>query len=140
MGGPVPLLLAALAVSGLVALAWAAGFRGDAQLESEAEALDLAASLPGGFAGKDVLLSADRRHALIADAQGRLVLILPHGAHFTARRCDGAAAESQGTQLALHLHDRTVQIDAGKAADSWLKLLERAQPGKARPHHVQGRA
>ncbi|MFC3098260.1 hypothetical protein [Alteraurantiacibacter palmitatis] len=140
MGGPVPLLLAALAVGGLIALAWAAGFRGDAQLSDEAEALELAASLPGGFAGRDVRLSADRRHALITDAQGRIALILPHGAHFTARLCDGAAAEARGNQLVLHLGGRTFHIDGGEAADAWLNLLERSRPAEMRPHNAQGRA
>lgn len=127
MGGPVPLLLAALAVSGLVALAWAAGFRGDARLESEAEARELAASLPGGFAGKDVLLSADWRHALVSDARGRLALIAPHGANFTALLCTDATAEEEAGHLVLRLRGRTFQIDAGEGAGAWLNRLERAR-------------
>lgn len=127
MGGPLPLLLAALAVSGLVALAWAAGFRGNAQLENEAEARELAANLPGGFAGRDVLLSADRRHALVSEARGRLALIAPHGAHFTALLCTDATAEEEAGHLVLRLRGRTCQIDAGERAGAWLNRLERAR-------------
>jgi hypothetical protein len=129
MEGPLPVLGAGLAVLLLVLLAYRIGFRGTPQLEGKAEALALAQTLPGGFSADTILLTTDRRHALLADGAGRIALVSPHGAHFIARLFSNGAVIPLPLQQSLDLGfgHGLARIVVGEQLPEWLDLLQQAR-------------
>jgi hypothetical protein len=122
--GLLPLAGSALAVAALVALCWILGFRGTPRLEGEAEAIALARSVIGDFSPRTVLLSSDARNALLAADNGQLVLVMPHGAHFFARRLDmRVSVETKGSELHLATSHGPIRIQVGESLSAWLDLL-----------------
>ena len=122
------LLLVAGAAGGvalLVALAMQLGFRGVPELPDQREALALAAGLPGGFAAVETGIDATNRAALLADADGRIALVYPHGAHFIARLVPpGSGAVCDGGTLAIGMPSGPVRLELGPAAAKWAVLLQ----------------
>lgn len=116
------------AVALLVMLAWRWGFTGLPELRGEGEARQLADEVPGGFTAVALSLDRSRHGALLRDAAGRIVLVSPAGAHFTARLLgpDFKATRSDG-ELTLHGRGVSVRLDLGREAKDWEEAIARLE-------------
>src|SRR5688572_17886213 len=122
MGGPLPLALTLLAVMGLIGLVHLAGFVAQPSLDGMTEAAELARGLPGGFVATEVALAEDGRGALLCDAQGRVAVVAPLGAHFVVRLRDQdwrVAREFPG-QLSITGRDFSCSLRLGAREPPWL--------------------
>ena len=116
----------------ILALAWIAsklGLGGDTRIRDEAHLRDLAEEALCGFEPVDVAIDRSGMGALARDAQGRVMLLRRHGAHFASRLLDN------------HLHVRldrnlitvgtgerrfgTITLDLGDQAPAWAASLRR---------------
>ena len=116
-----------LAVAALVVIAWRLRLGGGARLSNEAEARELADNAICGFVADEVTLDADGKGALLRDADGRILLLRPHGVHFVARLLDGASTASrEGPVLTIATGDARFSassLDLGAAAEAWDKRI-----------------
>ncbi|TIX49365.1 hypothetical protein [Alteraurantiacibacter aquimixticola] len=116
-----------LAVLFLIGLARWLGFAGKPQLTDEAEAAALAASLPGGFAARDIALDCVGHGALLADADGRVAVIIPHGAHFMVRLAGpGLSVTRDATGITLVDPLWKFQLAIEDDQGFWIESLEKA--------------
>lgn len=98
------LLFSIAAIAGLVALAWALGFRNAPRL-TEAEAAAEAEAMLAGFRARDCLLAADGRAALLRGADGACALVAAKGDRWVVRRL--------GEDATLAIGDGELRIDCG---------------------------
>lgn len=102
---------------------------GDVRLRSEDEARELAEHAICGFDAVAVSLDRAGIGALLRDAQGRVMLLRRHGAHFAARLLDGhAAARLDHNFLTIGTGERrfgSVTLDLGPQAQVWASSLRR---------------
>lgn len=133
MAGLLPVVLALFAVLALVGLTRWLGFSRPAVLAGPEQARALAQSLPGGFRVADVIVARDRRGALLRDAQDRLALVAPIGAHFLVRTAETGwhLAREDGGRLAISGKDFSTIIDLGPDCGTWHALLSRQTGGAA---------
>lgn len=125
-------LVAQLAVS-LVAVflvAWlASGLGGDRRIRSEDEARKLADEAITGFAARELAIDRAGYGALLRDAEGRVLLLRRHGAHFAARLLDNhAGARLDRNFLTLTTSDPhfgSVTFDLGAKAQEWAGSFRR---------------
>ncbi|MEO1968860.1 MAG: hypothetical protein ABGW87_09130 [Sphingomonadaceae bacterium] len=75
-------LVAILALAGVAARL---RLGGDRRIGDEAEARRLADEAVSGFDAIDIAINRERTAALMRDAQGRVLLLRRHGAHFAGR-------------------------------------------------------
>ena len=116
--------LAAVAI--LVFLAWKWGFAGLPELRDEEEARALADEVPGGFIAIAVTLDVSHHGALLRDEAGRVVLLVPAGAHFIARLLGpGIEVARDGGELTLRGRDLSIRLELGPHADDWAKAIAR---------------
>lgn len=115
------------AISLLVLIAWWLGLGGRARIADEAEARALADDAVCGFEAVEIALDADGRGALLCDAQGRIMLLAPHGVKFAARLLDsGVTVERDGNRLVIAAAGQgfpKVSLELGEAAGAWDKRL-----------------
>lgn len=122
-----------VAIVALVIIAWRMRLGGTARLADEAEARELADNAICGFEAVELGLDAEGQGALLADADGRILLLAPHGVHFAARLIEpGSRIERNGARLAITTSDRTfppADLDLGDAARAWeLRLAALDRP------------
>ncbi|WP_054531227.1 hypothetical protein [Erythrobacter sp. SG61-1L] len=98
-----------------------------ARIADEAQACDLADNALCGFSAEHVTLAVDGRAALLCDSQGRIMVLVPHGALFVARLLDRTArALRNGTQLTVTGSDPTFPptiLDLGLEAEAWERRI-----------------
>ena len=82
--------LAAILV--LAGIAWGLKRGPERKLESEDEARRAAGEAVDGFDAIDLSLDREGRGALLADAEGHVLLLRPHGTHFAGRILTPAAS------------------------------------------------
>jgi len=115
------------AITVLVLIAWRMRLGGTARLADEAEARELADNAICGFEAVEIGLDSERKGALLADAEGRLLLLAPHGVHFAARLLEpGSKAKSDGPLLSIMTTNSTfplVQLQLGDAAQAWERRI-----------------
>lgn len=132
MTGPLPMALALLALLVLVALAHRLGFSASGKLTGPDHAAALAQGLPGGFDPVEIILSRDSRGALLREANGRVAIVVPVGAHFFVR----SAAEHWRVRMAtsgrleVRGGDLSAQLDLGDQSARWVAILDAAASGR----------
>ncbi|MFA9201400.1 MAG: hypothetical protein ACEQR8_09490 [Cypionkella sp.] len=116
----------------ILALAWLAlklGLGGDRRIESEAHLRELAEEALCGFDPVELAIDRAGLGALARDAQGRVMLLKRHGAHFAARLLDSYAhVRLDRHLLVVGTSDRRfgeVTLDLGEAAPAWAASLRR---------------
>lgn len=119
----------------ILVLAWLAhrlGLGGETRIASADEARTLADEAICGFEAQDVTIDRDGTGALLRDAQGRVLLLRRHGAHYAARLLDASTgAVVKDTRLTLTTAERrfgSVTLDLGAEAGEWAARL--SGPGR----------
>ena len=122
------------AVAAILALAWAAsrmGLGGDRRIRTEDDARALAEEAICGFEPVDMAIDRAGIGALLRDAQGRILLLRRHGAHFAARLLDSHAfARLDRELLTIGTDERRfgrVTLDLGPKAQVWAAGLRHLQ-------------
>lgn len=100
---------------------------GEATLAGEEDARALADNAICGFTAQEVAMDARGHGALLGDRYGRILLLAPHGVHFSARLLDaGASARLDGSTLLIETGEASfpiVRLDLGDAAGTWSERL-----------------
>ena len=116
----------------ILALAWIAlklGLGGDRRIRDEAELRMLAEEALYGFDPVEVAIDRAGLAALARDAEGRVMLLRRHGAHFVSRLLDGhAAVRLDRNYLVVGTNDRrfgVATLDLGDQAAAWAASLRR---------------
>lgn len=116
----------------ILALAWLArrlGLGGDARIRDEAHLRELAEEALCGFDPVDVAIDRAGLGALARDAQGRVMLLRRHGAHFAGRLLDSHLhVRLDRNLLAVGTGERrfgTITLDLGDEAPAWAASLRR---------------
>lgn len=116
----------------ILALAWIAlrlGLGGDARIRDEAHLRELAEEALYGFDPVEIAIDRAGLAALARDAEGRVMLLRRHGAHFAARLLDGHAhVRLDRTFLVVGTSDRRfgeITLELGDAAGAWAASLRR---------------
>ena len=118
-----------LAIFALAGLAWKLGLGGDLRIRDEAHARELAEEAVSGFEASEVTIDRAGHAALLRDAEGRVLLLRRHGAHFAARLLTGHAhARLDRNLLVIGTAERRfgeVTLDVGAEAQYWAASLRR---------------
>lgn len=116
----------------ILALAWVAlrlGLGGDARIRDDAHLRELADEALHGFDPVEVAIDRAGLAAIARDAEGRIMLLRRHGAHFASRLLDGHAhVRLDRNFLIVGTSDRRfgeVTLDLGDAAPTWAASLRR---------------
>lgn len=116
----------------IVALAWIAlrlGLGGDARIRDEAHLRELAEEALCGFEPVETAIDRAGFAALARDAEGRVMLLRRHGAHFASRLLDGHThVRLDRNFLVVGTSDRRfgeITLDLGDAAGAWAASLRR---------------
>ena len=116
-----------IAILVLSAIAWGLKLGPERKLESEAQARLVADYAIDGFEPVDVSLDSHGRGALLQDAEGRILLLRPHGTHFAGRLLTAAAtARIEGDTLNIDTSEkrfgpaRLTLVDA----TAWVQRIE----------------
>ena len=116
----------------ILALAWIAlklGLGGDRRIRDEAELRVLAEEALCGFEPVELAIDRAGLAALARDAEGRVMLLRRHGAHFASRLLDGHANVRLDRHfLIVGTSDRRfgeVTLDLGDDASAWAASLRR---------------
>lgn len=116
-----------LAVLLLVLVAWRLRLGGEPRIADETEARELADHALCGFDAVEVALDLAGRGALLRDADGRMVLLAPHGNRFVGRLLDASArARTDEGQLVVTTGERRlapVTLELANAA-AWCGAIE----------------
>jgi hypothetical protein len=119
----------AFAVVLIALLAWKLGLGGDRRLRDEATARRLAQEAVWGFEATEITLDRAGIGALLRDADGRVMLLRRHGAHFAARLLDRSADARLDRQfLTIATPDRSfgkITLDLGTQAQVWAGSFRR---------------
>jgi hypothetical protein len=126
------LIQMAASLAAIIALAWIAlrlGLGGDARIRDEAHLRELADEALHGFDPVEVAIDRAGLAAIARDAEGRIMLLRRHGAHFASRLLDGHAhVRLDRNFLVVGTSDRRfgkVTLDLGDAAAPWAASLRR---------------
>lgn len=118
-----------LAICALAAVAWKLGLGGDLRIRDDAHARELAEEAESGFEAADVAIDRAGHAALLRDADGRVMLLRRHGAHFAARMLTGHAhVRLDRHALVVGTGERRfgeVTLDLGGQAQYWAASLRR---------------
>jgi len=116
----------------IILLAWLAGvlgLGGDIRLRDRDEAIALARTAICDFTPVDIVLDRAGIGALMRDAEGRVMLLRRHGAHFAARLIkDHEGSRLDRNLLTVATGDRffgSVTLDLGAEAQTWAGSLRR---------------
>ena len=116
-----------VAILALAAIARAMKLGPERTLKSREEALEAAEESVSGFSAVALALDADGRGALLRDAQGRVLLLRPHGTHFAGRVLTAAArARLEGDALVIDTAEKrygTARLRVDDA-DAWMQAIE----------------
>ena len=115
------------AIVALVLIARWLRLGGTARIAGQAEARELADNAVCGFAPSRIDLDAAGEGALLRDEDGRIMLLAPHGMHFSARLLTGSArAVIEGEVLVVRSGERWMppaRLRLGENADYWSKAI-----------------
>ena len=118
-----------VAVLLLSACAWKLGLGGDMRIRDEDQARRLAGEAIWGFDAVDIGLDRAGIAALLRDAQGRVMLLRRHGAHFAARLIESHTSVRLDrnflTIAAAEPSFGAVTLDLGANAQVWAGSLRR---------------
>ncbi|ANY18824.1 hypothetical protein A6F68_00289 [Tsuneonella dongtanensis] len=116
----------------ILALAWIAlklGLGGDTRIRDDDHLRELAEEALCGFDPVDIAIDRAGLAALARDADGRVMLLRRHGAHFASRLLDGHAHVRLDRHfLIVGTSDRRfgeITLDLGDAASAWAASLRR---------------
>lgn len=116
----------------ILLLAWTAhklGLGGDARIRDADHARALADEAVSGFDPVEISVDRAGYGALLRDAQGRVLLLRRHGAHFAGRMLDGHADSRLDRHfLTIGTREKTfgsVTLDLGPQAQAWAASLRR---------------
>ena len=116
-----------VAILALAAIARSMKLGPERTLKSREEALEAAEEAVSGFSAVALALDADGRGALLRDAQGRVLLLRPHGTHFAGRVLTAAArARLEGDALVIDTAEKrygTARLRVDDA-DAWMQAIE----------------
>jgi hypothetical protein len=115
------------AVLFLVFVAWTLRLGGAARIADEAEARELADNAVCGFEAEAVALDRTGHGALLRDASGRILLLVPHGNRFVGRLLDGRArVQLDADRLVVAIGERRLAPVTLALADSaaWFGAIE----------------
>ncbi len=119
-------------LAAILALAWLAfklGLGGDTRIRDEAHLRELAEEALCGFEPVEIAIDRAGHAALARDAQGHVMLLRRHGAHFASRRLDGHAHARLDRQfLVVGTSDKRfgeIALDLGDQAAAWASSLRR---------------
>lgn len=114
----------------ILALAWIAsklGLGGDTRIRDEAHLRALAEEALYGFEPVEIAIDRGGIGALARDADGRVMLLRRHGAHFAARLLDNQLHVSLDRNLlAVGTGEKrfgTITLDLGDKAPAWAASL-----------------
>ena len=116
-----------VAILALAAIARAMKLGPERRLTSPEEAVEAAEQAVSGFGAVALALDADSRGALLRDAQGRVLLLRPHGTHFAGRVLTAAArARLESDVLVIDTAEKRygaarLRVDD---ADAWMQAIE----------------
>lgn len=118
-----------LAILLLAGIAWKLRLGGDTRIRDEAHLRELADEALCGFDPVEIALDKAGLAALARDADGRVMLLRRHGAHFASRLLDGHAHVRLDRQfLVVGTSDRRfgeITLDLGDDAPAWAASLRR---------------
>lgn len=130
MNGQLPQFAGSLMA--ILALAWFARrleLGGEPRIRDEAHVRQLTEEALCGFDPVEFAIDRGGLGALARDAQGRVMLLRRHGAHFVSRLLDnGLSVRLDGNFLALGTGEKrfgTVTLDLGEQAAPWAARLGR---------------
>lgn len=116
----------------ILALAWIAlklGLGGDSRIRDEAHLRELAEEALYGFEPMEIAIDRAGVAALARDADGRVMLLRRHGAHFASRLLDEHTHVRLDRQfLVVGTSDRRfgeITLDLGDSAATWAASLRR---------------
>lgn len=116
----------------ILALAWIAlklGLGADSRIRDEAHLRELAEEALYGFEPMEIAIDRAGVAALARDADGRVMLLRRHGAHFASRLLDGHTHVRHDRQfLVVGTSDRRfgeITLDLGDSAATWAASLRR---------------
>ncbi len=119
-------------LAAILALAWLAlklGLGGDTRIRDEAHLRELAEEALCGFEPVEIAIDRAGHAALARDAQGHVMLLRRHGAHFASRLLDGHAHARLDRQfLVVGTSDKRfgeIALDLGDQAAAWASSLRR---------------
>ncbi|MBD3728691.1 MAG: hypothetical protein IE933_03200 [Sphingomonadales bacterium] len=131
-GIPTELLQLAGSLIAILALAWIAarmGLGGDPRIRSEEQARALADEAICGFDPVDIAIDRAGYGALLRDAEGRVMLLRPHGAHFASRLLGASTTGNLDRNfLTIETPEKTfgrVTFDLGPSAQEWAASFRR---------------
>lgn len=118
-----------LAILLLAGIAWKLRLGGDTRIRDEAHLRELADEALCGFDPVEIALDKAGLAALARDADGRVMLLRRHGAHFASRLLDGHGHVRLDRQfLVVGTSDRRfgeITLDLGDDAPAWAASLRR---------------
>ena len=116
----------------ILALAWIAhrlGLGGDTRIRDEAHLRELAEEALCGFEPVDIAIDREGMGALARDAQGRVMLLRRHGAHFASRLLDDHfRVRLDRNLLSVSTGEKrfgAITLDLGDKAPAWAASLKR---------------
>lgn len=118
-----------VAILALAWIAWRLKLGGDLRIRDEAHARELAEESICGFEPAELAIDRAGYAALLRDAEGRVLLLRRHGAHFAGRLLDGhTQSRLDRNFLTVGTSDRRfgeVTLDLGVRAQDWAASLRR---------------
>ncbi|MGB7407232.1 MAG: hypothetical protein WA908_01895 [Pontixanthobacter sp.] len=122
----------ALSLAAVLALGWLAArlkLGGDRKITNEDDARVLAEEAMPGFVATEIAIDRAGYGALLRDADGRVLMLRRHGAHFAARILERRPeATLDRDMLTIEVEDRpfgAVTLDLGQDAPVWAASLRR---------------
>lgn len=117
-----------IAILVLAAIAWGLGLGKAAGIKDAEHAMALAREADTGFEPAEAAISHDGTAAIIADSDGRIMVLRGHGVQFAGRVLDaGATARCEGSLLTVMPADPRygpVALDLGDDAQAWAARVE----------------
>ncbi len=116
-----------VAILALAGFAWWLKLGPQGTLANDDEARSAANEAVDGFSPTEIALDMEGRGALLGDAQGRILLLRPHGTHFAGRILTGEAkARLDGSTLVVDTAERRYGSARLAIADpqAWVKRIE----------------
>ena len=118
-----------IAILALAGIALKLGLGGDARIRDEDHLRELVDEALCGFDPVAVAIDRAGLAALARDAEGQVMVLRRHGAHFASRMLDGAAHVRIDRQfLVVGTSDRRfgeITLDLGDEAQAWASNLRR---------------
>ena len=123
-----------VAILALAGIAWALKLGRGATIRDRNHAMRLAREADTGFDPVEATVAQNGAGAILADSDGRMMVLRRHGSHFAARVLEqGAQALRDGAILTVATTDRRfgrVTLDLGDEAQAWAARIDALHGGK----------